>query len=682
MGESLSGAVLDIVKAFNHLPTYALLATTAHLAVPRELLRAWRKALISLERRFLCRGCVGPGLMSSTGFAEGCGLSVAAMLVVNLVCHAWVNQRGPSCTLWSYVDNWDVIGKNQADTLASMHHVQEFADSLDLLIDHKKTYLWSTSAAERKDLRAGGHALKSCARELGGHVQYTKAHTHRTILDRLAKMPAVWSLMYRSQASYRNKTKAIRSKAWPRALHGAETIEVGKLQFKLLRTGATRGIHVHKLGMSPIAQLSLVEPPETDPYYFVVLRGPREGMVIFDEMALGKSRTTHRGPYSVFFKRMHGLGWRWEGSGQWMDPWRIGCALFACPPQEVRERLAMSWQLQVQGELSGRKTFKGITQSCPRMSTMKLSQYPAMEQGVLRAAWNGSFYTQDKHQGSDDSCVFCGSKDGQWHRHWGCPFFEAERELCPLRQQASSLPPGLTVHGWARRPPQFVQLKQALQVLPTQWQTPAFECSDQQEVTFFTDGSCAAPTCRFSRIASWAVVAAGTSDPWAFYPLARGPARGWQQTALCEKVSAIIQAVKIGKAWGRPFRVWTDNSRAAAGCQAIQAGETQCAVNHKDSDPWRGLRPFLELVEQGLLLGVHKVVSHQVDHRELSAAERWIIAGNRAADQQAEVALHEHPCRPQHLSLQKVLAEELDLVGHVQALILRIGKKVRSSATS
>ena len=59
----------------------------------------------------------------------------------------------------------------------------------------------------------------------------------------------------------------------------------------------------------------------------------------------------------------------------------------------------------------------------------------------------------------------------------------------------------------------------------------------------------------------------------------------------------------------------------------------------------------------------------------MEVAEKWVVAGNRAADHQAELALQEHPCQPRHSSLQTALAKELELVGHVQALILRIGTK-------
>lgn len=76
---------------------------------------------------------------------------------------------------------------------------------------------------------------------------------------------------------------------------------------------------------------------------------------------------------------------------------------------------------------------------------------------------------------------------------------------------------------------------------------------------------------------------------------------------------------------------------------------------------------------------MHKVVSHQAQTAEVGVPERWVVAGNQAADKQAEIALQEHPCSTEHQRLQAALAKELELVGHVQALILRIGKKTVQS---
>ena len=98
---SLTGWVVDLIKAFNMLPRTPILHFMSILNVCPQVMHAWGMALVSMECRFKLHNCVGPSLMSSTGFPEGCALSVTAMLAHNLVGHSFVKLRYPSSSTHS-----------------------------------------------------------------------------------------------------------------------------------------------------------------------------------------------------------------------------------------------------------------------------------------------------------------------------------------------------------------------------------------------------------------------------------------------------------------------------------------------------------------------------------------------------------------------------------------------------
>ena len=448
--QRLSGAVMDVVKAFNHLPRMVLLETACHLQVAPGLIRGWAKALTGLQRRFMCRGCAGEPQASTTGFPEGCGLSVCAMLLANIVGHTWAEVHEPQASFISYVDNYEVVASGAGQTLQAMQAIHDFASQMDIQIDESKTFAWATETHTRAELRQHGLDVKGAARELGGHLQYTRAFTNFTLQKRLSRMPMVWTRMARSSAGYWRKLKAIRAKAWPKALHGAETVELGVKHFNQLRTGALRGLGVHKLGTSPIGHLSLLERADADPYCYLIVRmlclfraeqRPERTGPILDDLSSGDHPQWRAGPCSVLLKRLRDLGWNWTGGGNWRDDQNLPCRLFDCPIQELRERITRSWQTKVQMKLRRRKTFQGIEDSCPQLSTGQIQLWSADEQGILRAAMNGTFYTQDKHQGDSNHCRFCGhTPDGQFHRLWECEAFDAQRmKLGPRFRNCRSL---------------------------------------------------------------------------------------------------------------------------------------------------------------------------------------------------------------------------------------------------
>ena len=68
----------------------------SHLGFPQQLMTAWGKFLSEFERRFDIRGCIGPGVLSNSGFPEGDPLSIVAMLTVNWGYHVYMKIFAPN----------------------------------------------------------------------------------------------------------------------------------------------------------------------------------------------------------------------------------------------------------------------------------------------------------------------------------------------------------------------------------------------------------------------------------------------------------------------------------------------------------------------------------------------------------------------------------------------------------
>ncbi len=394
---------MDVIKCFNHLPREPLLQMCLHLGAPPQVISAWRQALQQMTRRFSIRGSVGPPLSSSTGFAEGCGLSVVAMLVSNIALAAWVQHRAPTCTLWTFVDNLQLTSPVVTDTVSGLEQITKFTELLDIQLDPNKTFVWSNAAEERAWLRANSHVVQPWARDLGGHVQYNKCSTNGVIVQKCASFLNRWRQFARSRAPQRAKARAIRTVAWPNMFHGIASVHLGLDHYESQRTLALRGLGLQHSGTSPKLQLSLVEFPTADPEFYAIWRTIQEfrknvsveaASPILDELTIRPKLRPPPGPCSVLLQRIHRILWSWEGDGICRDHDQLPIHLWQTPIQWLKQRLMAAWQVVIMGETSQRKTFKGFPHMSPRLTLRRLTQHP-VSRGIMQTAFNGTFFTAD-----------------------------------------------------------------------------------------------------------------------------------------------------------------------------------------------------------------------------------------------------------------------------------------------
>ena len=524
--EELSGAVVDLIKCFNMLPRLPIMAMMKHFGVAEPILRGWSMAQVHMKRRFKLRSCTGPALGSVTGFAEGCALSVTGMIAVNITAHRWLSLKHPSSTLFSYVDNLETISPSAKEALANLNDLFQFTDLMDVQIDTGKTYLWSSQTTGRKHFREQpdqAYTIMYWARDLGGHMTYSKQHTNRTLVNRLEVMPNLWNLLSRSLAPYSQKLRALKAKAWPLALHGSPATMLADNHFGTLRTGALRALREKSSGANPMLHLSAVEHPMHDPQFYVLVEtvltfrahGPDVEVMDF---IIDAHRTPYAfkqmppGPCHVLISRLHQLGWAWICRGCFDDHMGLQIDVLTCPVQELKHRLLEAWQHRVLGIVQQRKTFAGAPFMHPGITTARMHTHPPEAQAVLRTALNGTFFTADRLAKRDptasSNCRFCQAEDSQVHRQWLCPFFASCRTHLGADQIRTILemPAVVANHAWLPEPPSLKLFREACLSIPDETHMFAWPSAVEDLIHLFTDGSCLAPSNMACKLASWGVV--------------------------------------------------------------------------------------------------------------------------------------------------------------------------------
>ena len=144
--------------------------------------------------------------------------------------------------------------------------LERFTQELDLLLDKAKTHTWSVSRSGRAALRDQGLDLVSYAKNLGAHVQFTKQHTNKALVERISESQPLWAKLRLSACSYAAKVHALRVAAWPRCMHGVAATTLSLSTFTALRSGAMKGLRAEAAGANPMVQLGLIEKPITDPH--------------------------------------------------------------------------------------------------------------------------------------------------------------------------------------------------------------------------------------------------------------------------------------------------------------------------------------------------------------------------------------------------------------------------------
>ena len=255
-GETASGLILDLEKAFNTLPRKPTLAAVRLLGLPFTVIRSWAGALSAMSRHFAIRGSYSPGLLSDCGFPEGCGLSCVAMVAIDQLFHCWICKSQEMAAAVTYVDNWELLLQDPSSIKSSFDRVLEFASLLDITVDEKKTVAWSNDPIARKNFRQQGFRVDLAVRELGAQLTFSRQIRNATLLDRVKGLNDFWLKLRTAGGTFAQKTRLIFTGAWPRAFHGISACFVGRKHWVGIRTDFLRAVWLDKPGANAMLQMA------------------------------------------------------------------------------------------------------------------------------------------------------------------------------------------------------------------------------------------------------------------------------------------------------------------------------------------------------------------------------------------------------------------------------------------
>ena len=465
-----------------------------------------------------------------------CGLSVVAMVLINTLLHAYLQQKHPNVTFTTYVDNFELQSNQVSDTSQALKSLDGFCKLLDIQLDQKKTYRWAVTAAGRQEIRDAEEVVVKAVRDLGAHLQFESRQTNATVTSKFKALPALWHLLSRSHATYDQKLKVLRTVAWPRAMYSVSTVHIGNAHFVDARAGAFQAIGGTKAGANPQIHLSLTTHPSADPEFFALWNTAQQFRrnippelldATLAPTAVVPTRKRKPSPGGVLITRLEAICWAYKADGIFSDGEGGFLHILDTPVQELRRRLTRAWQQMVGGQWEHRKGFQGLRLVSTELSKPE-STFASDELGFIRVAQNGTFYTHDtlQHAGivEEASCKFCQLPDSVFHRHWECSHTESSRNLIPanIREYILHAPQCLQEHGWATEPDELRAYRSSLTLIPDTLTHFVPNCPSRKHFDLFCDGTGVDPKQPSTRLVAWAVVIAGRDPQQPHFPVAWG----------------------------------------------------------------------------------------------------------------------------------------------------------------
>lgn len=696
-GDMLAGLSADLEKCFNCIPRFPALCLAVLVGTPDAVTTAWSGALASMRRHFKVRDSFSSGFLTSTGLAEGCGLSVFGMLLVDHLFACWMRFQTPAIQCLTYVDDWQTLTSDPDFAVRQLDLIERFAGMVDLTVDKKKTFGWATCPHTRSLMRASGIRVLHHARELGGHLGISRQYTNCTLTQRIEALEDFWSKLKSSKAKYLAKLFMLRAVAWPRGLHAVASVPVGDQIWLNLRRQAVRALGWKKPGVNPAVLLGLVESA-VDPQFTAILwtlRAARSHYpcdfwhVCVAPLAHGDLDLPPNAPASVLLHRVQALGVGVSRAGLLIDRFGSFCPQH-CNVAELELRLLWAWIPVVAQKVAHRPEFSGLWQVDLALTRRTLAALSADDQALYRLGLAGGLFTESyksKWTDQTDACKWCGQPDHLRHRYWECPQHQDLRDaLAPdAARLLDSLPAALALRGWALLPPTWQSWIQLLVDLPPVPLVPLCPLRPGCWTDLFTDGSCLFQTNPLIRCAAWSVIVApgfhAAWTPGSLSVLGASYLPGLCQTAFRAELFAVAFAVHCAADAGTPVRIWTDCLGVLTKYNLLVHGHVKLNPNRSNSDLWAWVLQSVDRLGSQYIQ-LHKVPAHRTLQSAKTKQQAWMFFHNDYADRAARLANQARPTSfwdvwEQH-SQAVVVAE--GLFQQVQLLHLAVGRRqVQSS---
>ena len=127
-------------------------------------------------------GCLRDGITS--GFPEGCPLSIIAMLNVNWCYHIRMQAFCPKVTAYAFVENLALAAREAFLVAQAYFALRSICLLFGLHTDDDKTYVWALNRPSRDQIELLGFSCLTDASELGGSMTFGRSRRTRILRHR------------------------------------------------------------------------------------------------------------------------------------------------------------------------------------------------------------------------------------------------------------------------------------------------------------------------------------------------------------------------------------------------------------------------------------------------------------------------------------------------------------------
>lgn len=655
---AIAGFGLDLQRCFNTVPRPPLEVALLRMGVPRKYVRAWFHMLSHFRRTLSIANQQGDPMISFTGIPEGCGMSVVGMAALTWWEAKVVIFHFPSVDPHGYADNWNLVTTIPRDLLPATRVLEDFVAKLRMTINGKKSWLWGTTPAVRKQLK--GFKIGECDipvvcnfSDLGCDINYSKKTVKRKHKVRITKANQSLGKIRVAAVPRSFKAKMIKTAAQPISSYGNNLHHTSKSTWKtmraqvaktlgLVRSGASSGLATTATGTDP-ELCNLRNACHFWRRFFRYFPQWKDIALSYLQHP-GRCKT---GPMACLRKTFEDAKWsiteqyfiKNATSGlevNWID----------CSTQHLRYMLQLHWTLRIQELVAHRKDWDIQFTHIP-MLHKSLDKRDEQQKWILCTYLSGKTGTYDMVSNyvsdNDGLCPFCKQNDSKIHRLFYCSGFKAVRaKHCGIVNKYKSKPTATRALGFPTLPA-FV------------WQQPDLKNghrfdihkivppTDQTVVRhFFVDGSAFHQEYKELAIAGYAVVEA-TFLQNDFCVLEKSTLPMWEHNSYRGEVCGIIRALVFS------FRVviYSDCQSAITIVESMQE-----AIKRRDPKPVLEHHDLWDIVWWLLqtrtpdCVKLVKVKAHTDPKSITDPYLRWMVEGKNCADAEAKSSVVQHRSYP------------------------------------
>ena len=649
-----AGLSTDLKRAFNHIGRNQVFLIARHVGLPHQLLRPWQKFLNNFVRRFDVHGCLGTALTSSSGFPEGCPLSILAMLIVNWCYHIYMRAFCPTVVAYSFVDNLTLAARDALAVIHAFFALQSVCLLFGLMTDASKTYVWALSKSSRALIGQLGFECVTDASELGGAMTFGRSRRTRLLRQRGSNLHARWTKLRRSQAPGPQKMSVLSKVFWPQALHGSANCLIAETYPMELRREATKALGINGAGVNPVLRLSLADDMRSDPSYYQLhlclstfrrmLQKSPDLLTMWRIWMSNYDGHLIPGPFSKLMQCFQMIGWSVIDPPMVADHEGLSWNLMYLDNKTLNTVLEDAWLQYVAAGVRHKtmSDLRGMDGFLTKLGSTKLS---TLDRARLAALHSGAFISRYEHSKYDTEktpmCALCQLEDDRLH--WlVCPRFHHIRcsipDWCPDNVE---LPRCTLQHLLVPR-----------QDVMTEWRA-LLSAPEEDGISFFVpapttgfqhlflDGSCIQDLFPVLNRAAWGVVSATMEQVVAMSHL-----KGVTQTIDRAELIALIAALHWTSGTELEVCLWSDSQSTIAVAEFIQRHH-MLPDGVENADLWVQVLDLLQ--DRGTLFtGFRWIPSHLPAEVAEDSFEEWVIKWNDAADRLAVFANTARPLEQRH----------------------------------